>query len=121
MDLDEFTIAVLGADLKTAAGGAAGAGHRHRRTAVNQSGTTTGDDHRVGGECADFHRDEILPDGPAAHAVVIQHWPEKIPELELADLALGLPAANLFIQGIQKLLACRCTGERRSLEERAAK
>ena len=57
----------------------------------------------------------------AADAVVVEHWTKKIPELELANLSLGVPAANLFVERIQKLLpGCR-SGKRRSLKQRPAK
>ena len=62
MDLDELGVAVFRAGLEGAAGGAAGADHRHRRAAVNQSAAARGDDHRVGREGADLHRDQVLAD-----------------------------------------------------------
>ena len=120
MDLDELGVAVFGPGLKRAAGGAAGAGHRHGRAAVDQAAAARGDDHGVGRKGADLHRHQVLPDAAAADAVVVEDRTEKIPELVLLDLAGHFPAADLFVQGVEQLLAGRGAGEGRALEERAA-
>jgi len=120
MDLNEFRIAVFRAGLKRAADGAAGADHRHGRFAEHQSAATAGQDHRVSGKGADLHADQILTDATAADARIVQDRPQKVPELVFSDVPLRLPAADLFVQCVQQLLARRRSGEGRPFVHRAA-
>ena len=120
MDLDELGVGVLGAGLKAAAGGAAGAGHRHRRAAVDQPAAADADDHRVGREGADLHRDQVLRRRTAAAAVVVEDRAEKIPEFVLRDFAGHFPAAHLLVERVEQLLAGGGAGKGGALEERAA-
>src|SRR4051812_6412381 len=121
MNLNELGVAVFRPDLKTSAGGGTVASHRHCRAAVDDTWSAAGDDDRVSREGSNFHRDEILSDSSAADAIVIEHRAEEVPKFELADFAFGVPAADLFIEGVQKLLASCRSGECRSLKKRAAK
>src|SRR5205823_7242564 len=121
MYLNELRVAEFRADLKAAARGATGTGHRHRGAAIDQSRPAAGDNYRISRKCPNLHRYQILPHRSAAHAVVIEYRTQKIPELEFADFAFAVPAAHLLIQCVQELLACRRAGERGALEQRAAK
>src|SRR5205085_3458730 len=85
VNLNELGVAVFRAGLISAADGATGANHRHRRTAIDETAPARGDYHRVGGKRADLHRDEVLSDAALALAVIVEDRPEKIPELKLSD------------------------------------
>ena len=97
MDLNELGVAVLAAGPVDAAGGPTGANHRHRRAAIDQAAAARGDDHRVGGKAANFHRRQILADATAANAAVVEDRSEKVPVFELPDLALHGPAPHLIV------------------------
>ena len=120
VDLDHLGVAEVDAGLVAAAGGAAGADHRHRRLAVDQPAAAGGHDHGVGEEGLDLHRPHVLRDDALAVAVRIEDGPEELPELVLADEALGLPAAGLLVEAVEKLLAGGGAREVGPLEEAAA-
>ncbi len=119
--LDELGIAVLGSRLVGAAGGAAGADHRHRRAAIDQPAAPRGDDHRVGREGSDLHGDQVLAHHPAANARLVEDRSQIVPGFVELYLALDAPAAHLVVERIEQLLAGRGAGESRALEQRAAK
>ena len=52
--------------------------------------------------------------------MAVEHGGEKLPALVLRDLALGLVAANLLVERVEKLLAGGGSGEGGAVEERAA-
>ena len=45
---------------------------------------------------------------------------EKLPALELVDLAFGLEAAHLLVERVEQLLSGGGAGKRRAMVERAA-
>jgi hypothetical protein len=116
MDLNEFGVGIFRAGLKGAAGGAAGAGHRHRRAAVDQSASARGDHHRVGRKGADLHRHHVLGHDAAAHASAVDHRGQVVQGLVDFHFALDAPAAHLIVQRIEQLLAGRGAGKRGALE-----
>ncbi len=120
MHLDELGVAVLRAGLERAAGGAAGADHRHGRAAVDQSAAARGDDHRVGREGADFHGHQVLAHDAAARARVVEHGAEVVPGFMDFHFAGHAPAADLVVERVEQLLAGGGAGEGRALEQRAA-
>ena len=120
MDLDEFAVGVLDAGLHAAAGGTAGAGHRHRAAAVDQPAAAGGQDDRIGREGADFHRDQVLGDRAAATAVVVDHRAQIVPAFVHFDEPGGVPATDLFVEGVEQLLSGGGAGKRGPFVERAA-
>ncbi len=120
MDLNELSIAVLGAGPIGAAGGSAGANHRHRRAAIDQSAAARSDDHGIGRKAAYLHRHEVLTHTAAADAIFVEDGRQEIPVFELPDLSLYCPAAHLIVEGVQQLLAGGGAGKGGSLVKRAA-
>jgi predicted lipid-binding transport protein (Tim44 family) len=120
MDLDELGVGVERAGPGRAAGGGAGAGHRHRAAAEDQPAPADRHDHRVGGKRPNLHRHEVLANRSPATAVVVEYGAQKVPSLVHCDQPGGVPAADLFVEGVEQLLPRRGAGERRSLEERPA-
>ena len=121
MNLDELAVRVKRSLLIDRALRRSGANHRVRGLPENHAIAARGDDHRVGREAAHFHRAQIHGADAAANLVSVQNGREKFPVLELSDLALGLVAAYLLVEGIEKLLAGRCAGESCAIEEGSAK
>ena len=104
----------------TAAHGAAVAGHAHRAAAVDQSAAAAGDDDGVGREAANLHRDEILGDGAAAAAGVVEDRGQEVPAFVHRDQPAHVPAADLLVERVEQLLAGGRAGEGGPFEERAA-
>src|SRR5581483_4161531 len=71
-------------------------------------------------ERANFHRAKVRRDDALAAAGVVLDEAEVLPALVLLDLALGLVAANLLIQGVKKLLPRRRAGKGGAVVERPA-
>ena len=111
VNLDELTVSVGRSGLVNAADRAACADHRHRRAAVDEAAATGGEDHRIGRERAELHRDHVLADRAAAAPGVVDDGGEKVPELVLADLPLDLEPPHLLIEGVEELLTGRGPGE----------
>ena len=52
--------------------------------------------------------------------ILVQNQAEKLPIFILVDQTVRLPAADLFVQGVEQLLPRRRSGEGRALEQRPA-
>ena len=70
-------------------------------TQKTSADTAGGYDDGVGREGAHFHALQIHGGDAAAHPVGIEHGGEELPVLELLDFALGLVAADLFVERIE--------------------
>ncbi len=123
VDLDHLAVAVPGARLIAAGGGAARADDRVGGLAEDEPVAAGRHDDRVAPEGPDLHRAHVLGDDADAAllvALALHHGPEELPELVLVDLALRLVPTRLLVEGVEELLpGCRA-GEVGALEERAA-
>ncbi len=111
VNLDELAVGVVGALLVEGRLRGAGAHHGVRRFAEDGSVAARADDDGVGGEGAKLHGAEVHCGDSAAGALGVEHGGEELPALILLDLALGLVAANLLVERVEKLLACGGSGE----------
>ena len=55
----------------------------HRAAAVDQSAATGRNDHRIGREGSDLHRNHVLSDDAPTALILIQNRSQKVPELVL--------------------------------------
>ena len=133
MDLDELAVRVAGALLVDGARGGARVDDRVRRFPEDDAASAGGKTHRLAGEGLNLHGLEVLRDDAARDVALVEHEPEEVPELPLADhpLALdgdavlvldldGLVATHLLVERVEQLLAGGGAGERGAMEERAA-
>ena len=133
VDLDELAVRVTRALLVDGARGGAGVDDAVRRLAEDDARPAGREADRVAAEALDRHRLQVLRDDAARAAFVVEHGPEEVPELPLADHLLaadddaaivfdvgGLVAADLLVERVEELLARRRAGERGAVEERAS-
>ena len=120
MNLDELAVRVFRALLVAGGDGAAGADHRVRRLAEDQTRSTGRDDHGVGRKRFQLERLQVHRDQAAAHLMVVENERQHFPVLELSDLAADFVTAHLLVERVKKLLAGRGAGESRAVMFRAA-
>ncbi len=72
------------------------------------------------GKVRSLHGAEVHCGDAAAGALGVEHGGEELPAFVLGDLALGLVAADLLVEGVEKLLAGGGSGEGGAVVERAA-
>ncbi len=120
VDLDEFAVGVIHALLKESGLRGAGADDGIGGAAEDGADSAGAEDDRVGGENFDFHGAEVHGGDAAADACVVEDGGEKCKTFELFDFAFGFVAADLFIEGVEKLLAGGGAGEGGAVIKRAA-
>src|ERR1044072_3934208 len=121
MHLDKLAIRILCTLLVTGRNSAAGAHHRIRRFTEDETWTTSRDEHRVSGkslelECLQVHRDQST-----THLMIVEHERHHFPVLKLPDLSGDFVPSDLFVECVEKLLACRGTGKRSAVMFSATK
>jgi len=105
VDLDEFAVGVIDALLEERGLRGAGADDGVGGAAKDGADSAGAEDDRIGGKGFDFHGAEIHGGDAAANANVVDDRGEKRVAFELFDLAFGFVAADLFVEGVEKLLA----------------
>src|SRR5712692_1019088 len=120
VDLDKLAVRVIAALLVQSGLRRSGAHYRIGGLAEDGANAAGRDDDGVGREGADFHTAQIHRADPAANALSVEHGGEKLPVLVLLHLAFGFVAADLLVEGVEKLLASRRSGERGAIVERAS-
>src|SRR5271169_1963248 len=95
--------------------------YRVRGLAKNRPVAAGRDDDRIRGKSAYFHGTQIHGANAAADLLGIEHGREEFPVFVFLDLAFGLVAAHLLIEGVQELLPCGGAGERGAVVERPTK
>src|SRR5215813_8569055 len=53
--------------------------------------------------------------------MIVEHEGKHLPSFVFVDPTLNFPSADLFVESVQKLLACRSSSERSTVMERTAK
>src|SRR4029077_6389854 len=120
VDLDKLAVRVIAALLVQSGLRRSGTHYRIRGLAEDGANAAGRDDDGVGREGADFHTAQVHRADAAADAVSVEHGREKFPVLVLLHLAFGLVAAHLLVEGVEKLLSGRRSGECGAVIERAS-
>src|SRR5579863_807895 len=120
VNLDEFAIGVVDALLEEGGLRGAGADHGICRAAEDGADAAGAEDDCVGGENFDFHGAEVHGGDAAADAGVIEDGGEECETFELFYFAFGFVAADLFVEGVEELLAGGGAGKGGAVIERAA-
>ena len=120
MDLDELSVGVVRALLVQRRLRRSRTHHRVRGLAEDGADAACSDNDRFGGKDDDFHAAQVHGADAAADAVLVDDARKELPALVLGNLALGLVAAYLLVQRIQKLLSSGGAGESRAIVERPA-
>ncbi|MCU1226923.1 MAG: hypothetical protein JWQ42_5016 [Edaphobacter sp.] len=105
VDLDELAVGVEGTLLVEGRLRAAGADDGVGGFPEDGSVAAGADDDGIGGEGADLHAAEIHGSDAAAGSLGVEDGGEELPAFVLGDLALGLVAADLLVEGVEELLA----------------
>ncbi len=111
MDLNEFAVGVEGALLEDSGLRRSGADDGVGALAEERAYAAGGEDDCVGGECAEFHGAEVHRSDAAADAFGVDDGGEKFPAFVLFDFAVGLVAADLLVERVEKLLTGGGAGE----------
>src|SRR5215471_6333004 len=120
MNLDELAVGVITALLIERRLGRARAHDGVRGLAEDRAYAAGTDDDGVRGEGANFHGTQVHGADAAAHAVGVEYCRQKLPVLVLFNFALGLVAAHLLIERVEKLLAGGSAGKCCPVVERSA-
>jgi len=109
VDLDEFAVGVVGALLVESGLGRAGADDGVGGLAEDGSVAACTHNDRVCWERPGVHGAEVHGGDAAAGAFAVEDCGEELPAFVLGYFAFGLVAADLFVEGVEELLACRCS------------
>ena len=110
VDLNHFGVTVMDSLLVADAYGRAGIDDRVGRASEDQAVSAGTHDGGVAGDRLDAHGSEVLGDNSAAGVFRVFDDAEKFPAFVFFDEAGDFPAADLLIEGIEKLLAGGCSG-----------
>ena len=120
MNLNEFSVGVVGALLEDGGLGGAGADDGVGALAEDGADAAGGEDDCAGGEAAQLHGAEVEGGDAAGDAFGVDDGGEELPAFIFFYLACGFVTADLLVEGIEQLLAGGCAGEGSAVIERAA-
>src|SRR4051794_3203973 len=121
MYLDEFTVCVITTLLIKSGLRRSSANDRVGGLAKDRADAASANNHCVGWEGAYFHGPQVHGANAATDPIGIEYCGEKLPVLELRDLALGFVAPHLFIECVEKLLPGCGACEGGAIVERSTK
>src|SRR5215217_564278 len=121
MDLNKLAVRISRALLVTRRNGAAGADHRVGRLSEDETRTTSRDDHGISRKRSQFERLQVHRDQSTTDLMIVEHERHHLPVFKFPYFAVNFVTTNLFVQGVEQLLAGRSSGERSAVMFSAAK